>query len=249
MSKKTERSAVSPLLIGGAVVISLVIAVIIGMNLEKGSNDSPGTDSPDPATADGTEDAVDEEQRDWGESMALREADDPMALGEEDAPVVMIAYSDFTCPFCATWALETQPELVERYVDSGELRIEWREFPYLGEPADTLSIGALAAGEQDSFWEYQEVVFDSQDDLTSASQPEEELMGIVDDLGLDTDRFAEDLEDQELAEKVDADFSQGMQIGVSGTPAFIINGDPVMGAQPLDVFVNSIDLALAAAEG
>ncbi|HIY39877.1 MAG TPA: DsbA family protein, partial [Candidatus Nocardiopsis merdipullorum] len=128
-------------------------------------------------------------------------------------------------------------------------RIEWREFPYLGEPADTLSIGALAAGEQDSFWEYQEVVFDSQDDLTSASQPEEELMGIVDDLGLDTDRFAEDLEDQELAEKVDADFSQGMQIGVSGTPAFIINGDPVMGAQPLDVFVNSIDLALAAAEG
>ena len=93
------------------------------------------------------------------------------------------------------------------------------------------------------------MVFDSQDDLTSAAQPEEELMGIVDDLGLDTDRFAEDLEDQELAEKVDADFSQGIQIGVSGTPAFIINGDPVMGAQPLDVFVNSIDLALAAAEG
>src|SRR5699024_12881188 len=76
MSKKTERSAVSPLLIGGAVVISLVIAVIIGMNLEKGSNDSPATDSPDPATADGTEDAVDEEQREWGESMALREADE-----------------------------------------------------------------------------------------------------------------------------------------------------------------------------
>ena len=122
MSKKTERSAVSPLLIGGAVVISLVIAVVIGMNLEKGSNDSPGTDSSNPATADGTEDAVDEEQREWGESMALREADDPMALGDEDAPVVMIVYSDFTCPFCANWAQETQPELVERYVDSGELR-------------------------------------------------------------------------------------------------------------------------------
>lgn len=249
MSKETERRGVSPLLIGGAFVVSLVIAVVIGLNLEKDSDNSSSEGSPAPATTDGAEDALDEEQRAWGESMALRETDDPLALGDEDAPVVLIAYSDFTCPFCATWAQETQPELVERYVDSGELRIEWREFPYLGEPADTLSIGALAAGEQDSFWEYQEVVFDSQDDLTSASQPEEELMGIVDDLGLDSDRFAEDLEDEELAEKVDADFSQGMQIGVSGTPAFIINGDPVMGAQPLDVFVNSIDLALAAAEG
>src|SRR5699024_12443572 len=82
--------------------------------------------------------------------MALREADDPMALGEEDAPVGMIAYSDFTCPFCATWALETQPELVDRYVDSGELRIGWRAFPSRSEPAETLPIGALSAGEPDS---------------------------------------------------------------------------------------------------
>ena len=143
-----------------------------------------------------------------------------------------------------TW----QPELIERYVDPGELRIEWREFPYLGEPADTLSVGALAAGEQDAFWEYQEAVFDKQDDLKSAAHPEEELMGVADDLGLDTERFATDLESEELAQRVEDDFSQGLQIGVSGTPAFIINGDPVMGAQPLDVFVNSIDLALVAAE-
>src|SRR5699024_12852071 len=97
MSKKTERSAVSPLLIGGAVVISLVIAVIIGMHLEKGSNDSPGTDSPDPTTADGTEDAVDEVQRYWGESMPPRPAADPTALDGRAAPVGMSAYADCTC--------------------------------------------------------------------------------------------------------------------------------------------------------
>lgn len=250
MSKETERRGVSPLLIGGAIVVSLVIAVVIGLNLQGDSDDSPspGGGSPEPSTAEGPEDALDEDQRAWGESMALREADDPLALGEEDAPVVLIAYSDFTCPFCATWAQETQPELIERYVDPGELRIEWREFPYLGEPADTLSVGALAAGEQDAFWEYQEAVFDKQDDLKSAAHPEEELMGVADDLGLDTERFATDLESEELAQRVEDDFSQGLQIGVSGTPAFIINGDPVMGAQPLDVFVNSIDLALVAAE-
>src|SRR5699024_11419159 len=100
--------------------------------------------------------------------MGRREAVDRMALGDAVAPVVLIAYSDFTCPFCANWALEAQPELVQRYVDSGELRIEWREFPYLGEPADTLSVGALAAGEQDSFWADQAVAFHTAAYLTTS---------------------------------------------------------------------------------
>ena len=151
MSKETERRGVSPLLIGGAIVVSLVIAVVIGLNLQGDSDDSPspGGGSPEPSTAEGPEDALDEDQRAWGESMALREADDPLALGEEDAPVVLIAYSDFTCPFCATWAQETQPELIERYVDPGELRIEWREFPYLGEPADGAAL-IFKAGSRDT---------------------------------------------------------------------------------------------------
>lgn len=245
MPKEAKRSGVSPLLLGGAIVVSLVIAVVIGLNLEEEPGEPSGEGSPETAAVDG----IDEEQRSWGQSLAHREADDPTALGEEDAPVVMVAYSDFTCPFCATWAQETQPELIERYVDPGDLRIEWREFPYLGDLADTLSIGALAAAEQDAFWQYQEAVFANQEDLKSAAQPQEELMGIADDIGLDTDRFATDLDEEELAQRVDDDFSEGLQIGVSGTPAFIINGDPVMGAQPLDVFVDSIDTALDAAEG
>lgn len=245
MSRRSKGTTTTPLLLAGAVLLALVVAVAIGLALEEGPSD-PGASGTAPANQ-AVEDPIGEEQREWGQSLARREAADPTALGEQDAPVVMIAYSDFTCPFCAAWAQDTQPELVERYVESGELRIEWREFPYLGDPARDLSVGALAAAEQDAFWEYQEAVFARQDELTSSSDAEGELRAIVDDLGLDMERFDADLRSEELLSQVDADFLEGQQIGVSGTPAFIINGDPVMGAQPLPTFLNSIDTALTAA--
>ncbi|MFE1167322.1 DsbA family protein [Nocardiopsis sp. NPDC058789] len=231
----------SPLLIGGAVTVALVVAVVIGLRMEGGEGEQ-GT--PEAASA---VDHVDAEQREWGQALARRNADDPMALGSEDAPVVLVAYSDFACPYCASWAQETQPELVERYVDSGDLRIEWREFPYLGDLSTTLSLGAAAAGKQEAFWEYQEAVFAQQDELKSADDPDAVLDGIVADLGLDADRFQEDLDAERTSIEVGHDFVEGQQIGVSATPAFIVNGDPIMGAQPLDVFVKSVDTALAAA--
>lgn len=239
--KGPGRGGVPPLLLGGAVLVALVVAVVVGLRLEGGGDER---ETPDTASV---VDHVDAEQREWGQSLARRTNDDPMALGSADAPVVLVAYSDFACPYCAAWAQETQPELVERYVDSGDLRIEWREFPYLGELSQTLSVGAVAAGEQGAFWEYQEAVFERQDELKSAADPDAVLDGIVADLGLDGDRFQEDLSSERSGISVGHDFVEGQQIGVSATPAFIINGDPVMGAQPLDVFVRSVDTALAVA--
>lgn len=239
--KAAKRGGVSPLLLGGAVLVALVVAVVVGLRLEGDGEDG---ETPDAASV---VDHVDADQRDWGQALARRTADDPLALGSADAPVVLVAYSDFACPYCATWAQETQPELVERYVDSGDLRIEWREFPYLGELSQTLSVGAVAAGEQDAFWEYQEAVFERQDELKSAGDPDAVLTEVVEDLGLDGDRFWEDLRSERSGISVGHDFVEGQRIGVSATPAFIINGDPVMGAQPLDVFLQSVDTALAVA--
>ncbi|MEU3015920.1 MULTISPECIES: thioredoxin domain-containing protein [unclassified Nocardiopsis] len=235
------RGGLSPLLIGGAVVAALVVAVVVGLRLEGGEQEAA---APDEASV---VDHIDADQRAWGQTLARRQADDPMSLGSEDAPVVLVAYSDFACPYCASWAQETQPELVERYVESGDLRIEWREFPYLGDLSRTLSLGAVAAGEQGAFWEYQEAVFAQQEELKSSDDPDALLDDIVEELGLDADRFREDADAEQAGLAVSHDFVEGQQIGVSATPAFVINGDPVMGAQPLDVFVRSVDTALAAA--
>ncbi|WP_067607835.1 DsbA family protein [Nocardiopsis listeri] len=244
MPPQAKASTTGPLLLAGAVLLAVVLAVAIGLTLEE----DPGDGGANASQAEPpVESRISEEQREWGQSLARRGADDPAALGEVDAPVVMVVYSDFTCPYCATWTQETQPELVERYVESGDLRIEWREFPYLGDLARDLSVGALAVAEQDAFWEYQEAVFARQEELKSSSDPEADLREIADDIGVDLERFDGDLQNEELLGRVDADFLEGQQIGVSGTPAFIINGDPVMGAQPLSVFVDSIDTALTAA--
>ncbi|PSL00587.1 protein-disulfide isomerase [Murinocardiopsis flavida] len=241
MSPRPKQSGVLPLALGG-VLLLILVAALYGATRDTGAAD--GTD-PVPQSA-----GVGAETRELGESLARRTPGDPMALGDPGAPVVLIAYSDYRCPFCATWVRDTQPELVEDYVENGELRIEWREFPYLGAESRTLAIGARAAAEQDGFWDFHAAVYAAQRDVKDAGPDLPERMArIADKAGLDADRFTEDLADEELAADVDADFAEGQRIGVSGTPAFLVNGDPVMGAQPLGEFTAAIDRALAAAEG
>ncbi|GAA3724896.1 hypothetical protein GCM10022205_06200 [Spinactinospora alkalitolerans] len=224
-------------------MLSLVLAGGLVVGLGDGDDAAPN-ESGTPQTG-----GVSDEMRELGASLARRDSGDPMAVGDADAPVVLIAYSDYQCPYCQKWVQETQPELVERYVEEGEMRIEWREFPYMGEASRTLAVGARAAAEQDMFWEYHGTVYEAMEELKGAGpQLEERVAELAAEAGLDRDRFAEDLDREDLAAEVDADFSEGQQIGVNGTPAFLINGDPVMGAQPLPTFTSSIDDALAAAE-
>lgn len=246
MTSRSPSSSLSwvPLALGGVLVLLLLVGLFSAARSGEAEPDAVASDALQPG-------GVSAETRELGESLARRAPGDPMALGDPEAPVVLIAYSDYNCPFCATWVHESQPELVERYVDKGELRIEWREFPYLGEESETLAVGAMAAAEQDEFWAYHEAVYAAQKDVEEESGTEltERMVKIADEAGLDPDRFADDLRSEDLAAEVDADFTEGQQIGVSGTPAFLINGDPVMGAQPLAEFIAAVDRALAEAEG
>lgn len=201
------------------------------------------------AAPDGGTTAVSAEMREAGEGLARRD-DNAMAIGDADAPVVLIAYSDYQCPFCKRWVDDTQPTLVEEYVDEGSLRIEWREFPYLGESSQVLSLGAVAAAEQDMYWEYHDAVFEDLDELGDAGGDLlEEIESTSEEAGLDGARLREDMEDDTLVAAVDDDLAEGQQLGISGTPAFLINGEPVMGAQPVETFTESIDRALAEADG
>ena len=176
-----------------------------------------------------------------------REEGDPRAVGDVDAPVVMLAYSEFQCPFCGRFARETMPEL-QRYVDDGTLRIEWRDFPYLGPDSTLAALGGRAAADQDMFWELHDAVFADQPDPNSGVITEEWLVEKAEAAGLDPEAFEAALNsDPAHLESINEEQMEGVTLGVTGTPSFLINGTPVIGAQPTPTFVEAIDRAAAEA--
>jgi len=184
-----------------------------------------------------------EEARAQLDALATRDPDDPRALGEVDAPVVMIEWADFLCPFCGVFARDTETVLIERYVDTGLLRIEWRDLPFQGDEAFLAALGGQAAAAQDAFWEYHEALFEADLRRTDGRMGREFLLGVAGELDLDVAAFEADLDDPALAERVQGEAVLAQSLGITGTPAFIIGGYPLVGAQPLEVFVNVIENA------
>ncbi|GAA1004047.1 thioredoxin domain-containing protein [Nocardiopsis tropica] len=236
-----------PLAAGAALL--LVTAAVAVVRFSEGPAEETGaaqeagaSGAPSGSAADGPGDAA---PAGADAPMARRQADDPTALGDVDAPVVMVVYSDYHCPYCGRWVQETQPELAH-YVESGDLRIEWRDFPVITDTSEDVARASRAAAEQGAFWEFHEAYYAAAEE-PGESDTEETLAGVVDELGLDTGRFDEDRAADAAAAQVERDFSEGLSIGVTSTPAFLINGQAVMGAQPLEVFEAVIDSSLEAA--
>src|SRR5699024_2995863 len=98
-------------------------------------------------------------QADLLADLPRREPGDPLAMGEPDAPVTMLIYSDYRCPFCAKFSQDVQPDLVEEYVETGVLRLEWRDLPIFGEESLEGARAGRAAAEQGKFWEFNDAVY------------------------------------------------------------------------------------------
>ena len=169
----------------------------------------------------------------------------PPTLGEVDAPVVITEFSDFRCPFCQRHALQVKPRILADYVDTGVVRYEWKDLPFQGEESVAAALAARAAQEQGRFWDYHAGLFQRRDEGFTPDN----LLRLASDLGLDLDDFLESIESGRHRELVQADFEEGRALGLQGTPAFVINGQIVVGAQPFDVFAEVIEAAHAEAGG
>jgi protein-disulfide isomerase len=157
--------------------------------------------------------------------------------GAADAPVTVVVFSDFQCPFCAR-AESTVHDLEAAY--PGKIRFVFKNQPLpFHEHARLAAKAALAAGEQGKFWEYHDALFAHQKDLDRAS-----LERYAEDLDLDLRRFRAALDDTRLDIAVEADITEAHRLDVKGTPAFFINGRSVQGAQPIAAFRAKVDQAL-----
>ncbi len=233
-----HRSVVVPTLVA---LVALALTVVAVVASRPASSAKPSSASAQSPSGSGTS------QEDPLAALPRRTPGDPMALGKADAPVVMVSYSEFQCPFCGKFARDTEPGLVEKYVKSGTLRIEWRDFPYLGKESMTAALAGRAAALQGKFWEFHDAMYAEQQPVNSGALTEDHLASVAEQAGLDGERLVKDMARPELADAVGRDFSEGQSIGVTGTPAFIVNGQPIIGAQPAQVFEQAIEDAAAAA--
>jgi protein-disulfide isomerase len=137
-----------------------------------------------------------------------------------------------------------EPELVDKYVEDGTLRLEWRDFPYLGQESVNAAMAARAAQDQGKFWEYHDLLYENQ----SGGFSEERLVELARETGLEVERFEEDLAGGTFEQAVAKDFREGQQMGITGTPTFVINGRVLAGLQPLEVYEDAIEQAKEEAE-
>jgi len=177
---------------------------------------------------------------------ARRADGDPLALGAVDAPLVLVTFSDYRCPFCARHSRVTEPELIDRYVESGQLRIEWRDLPIFGDASMLAARAGRAAAAQDRFWEYNQAIYAAAPESGHHDLTEQKLLEFAEQVGIsDLERFAADLNSTVFDEAIERDFAQAISLGINGTPSFVINGNPIVGAQPTVVFTTIIEEALA----
>ena len=181
-----------------------------------------------------------------GDSAAPKDvsADDDAYLGDKDAPVTVIEFSDFECPFCRSFWRDTLPLIQSEYIDTGKVKFVYRDFPLSFHPgAMPAAQAAECAEDQGKYWEMHDKIFSEQGKLGSGTVQfgVSELKKWASEIGLNADNFNSCLDSQKYAEEVNNDTKDGQAAGVTGTPGFFINGRIVVGAQPFSAFKQIIE--------
>ena len=166
--------------------------------------------------------------------------DDDPVIGPEDAPITIVEFSDYECPYCQQWHTEVFDRLMLAYPE--QVRLVYRDFPITSIHPNAMpaAVAANCALEQDMFWDYHDKLFRMELGLSTDAYQE-----YASQLDLDVEEFVECLDSGRYEEEVQADFDFAANLGVRSTPTFFVNGIAVVGAQPFEVFQQVIEQELA----
>lgn len=167
------------------------------------------------------------------------------SLGDPNAPITIVEYSDFSCPFCKRFIDETKPQIVQEYIDKGLVHFVRKDFIAVGGQA--AAEAAHCAGDQDAYWKYHtELIANQTADRARWNDPEVHR-AYAERLGLNVSNFMDCLQAGTHVSRISESTTEAVSNGGQGTPYFIINETPVSGAQPFAVFKQVIEAALAEA--
>ena len=161
--------------------------------------------------------------------------------GDAAAPVTLVEFSDFQCSYCRKFWRDTLPRIEETYIRTGKVRFVYRHLAVLGPPSVEAAVAAECAHAQGKFWLYHDRLF-STGGIFALS--EGSLKRYAADLGLDAARFSQCVAAPETQDKVERETMVARAIGMTGTPAFLINGKRMIGAQPPEVFEQILEAML-----
>ena len=181
--------------------------------------------------------------------LKISEDNDPI-IGNMDAEITIIEFSDFQCPFCARFHVQTLPTIMDEYINKGTVKLVFRDFPIQSIHPNALpaSVAAECANEQKKFKEMHDVLFEKQNEWSN--QNIESVMNTfsqyASDLGLEEKAFDSCLKNRKYIEEIQKDLDDGRTYGISGTPGFFIGNDQIgfielKGAQPFENFKKVID--------
>jgi protein-disulfide isomerase len=175
---------------------------------------------------------------------AARRYDIPTAgfysTGPADAPITLVEFSDYQCPYCQRWHDQVYDSLMAAY--PGQIRLVYRNLPLtqLHPQAMNAAESSLCAGEQNAYWQYHEKLFENSQLLSDSL-----YASLAAELGLDAAAFNDCMTEHKYKSQIEADMQFAIDLGVQSTPTFFINGLAVVGAQPLSAFQQVIDDELA----
>lgn len=180
---------------------------------------------------------------------------DRNSIGDPNAPVKIVEYSDFQCPFCKRFADETEHPIIDDYIRAGKVYFTYRTMGNFvsdniqqgGTESRNSAMAAYCAADQGRFWDYKDSLFANWKGEDVGSYTQKRLITMAESIGLNVDDFSQCLKSDKYRDQVEQDEADGRAAGVTGTPAFLINGELLTGAQPYETFRQAIEAALQAA--
>jgi protein-disulfide isomerase len=202
-----------------AVVVILLIVFLAGQNITGNVINTPGGNLP-PA----------------GERVTVQTGDAPV-LGDANAPVTFVEFTDYFCPFCQRHALETKPLIKSNFVDSGEVKYVMMNFLRVSPDAANAALCAREVGGDDVFWSYNDALFAAGPQALNQAT----YVQIANTLGIGGDEFVSCMDSGKYNSLIQQQTTHAQSIGVSGTPGFFINGRAISGACPYSTFSQAIE--------
>ena len=166
-------------------------------------------------------------------------------MGDPNAPVKIVEYADFQCPYCMQYWQETEPQIIQNYVATGKVYYEYHSVGgFIGPEFADAADAAYCAADQNKFWEYHDMLFANWTGENAGDFTPDKLRQYAAAVHLDLNRFDTCLNVGANTDRVNQDVSDAKAAGVHATPSFVINGKLVEGAQPYSVFQQAINAAL-----